>query len=71
MFEADKREDRETLCKIKPRLHGQGESSSKGSVRSWSPNQLLHLISPSGSSMLSEVRAAPVRCTEQEDSLVL
>ena len=53
MFEADERENQDTLCKIKPRLHGQGGFSSKDSVRSWSPKQFLHFISPSASSVLS------------------
>lgn len=54
VFEADEREkqEQETLCKIKPRLHGQGRFSSKDSIRSQSPKQLLHFISPSASSTL-------------------
>lgn len=51
-FEADERENQGTLCKIRPRLHQQGGFSSKDSVRSWSPKQLLHFISPSASPML-------------------
>lgn len=51
-FEADERENQDTLCEIKPRLHRQGGFSSKDSVRSWSPKRLLHFISPSASSMV-------------------